>query len=62
MDLADPKTLIGLGAIKEDEPIAAQWRDEWLALPRPIVPDDGAYPTATSPEDSVLSPDSLKSP
>ena len=38
VDLADPKTLIGLGAIKEDEPIAAQWRDEWLALPRPIVP------------------------
>ena len=32
-DLADPKTLIGLGAVNEDKPIAAQWQDEWLALP-----------------------------
>ena len=38
VDLADPKTLISLGAINEDELVAAQWRDEWLALLRPIVP------------------------
>lgn len=37
-DLSDPKTLIGLGAINEDKLVAEQWQDEWLALPRPIVP------------------------
>jgi len=37
-DLADPETLLSLGAINEDEPTASRWQDEWLALPRPIVP------------------------
>lgn len=37
-NLADPETLMRLGAIHEDEPTAAQWQDEWLALPQPIVP------------------------
>ena len=37
-NLGDPETLMRLGAINEDEPTAARWRDEWLALPRPIVP------------------------
>ncbi|MGE0307686.1 MAG: DsbA family protein [Acidimicrobiia bacterium] len=37
-DLADPQTLISLGAINEDEPTASRWQDEWMALPRPIVP------------------------
>ena len=37
-NLADPETLMRLGAIHEDEPTAERWRDEWLALPRPIVP------------------------
>ena len=37
-NLADPETLKRLGAIHQDEPAATQWRDEWLALPRPIVP------------------------
>lgn len=37
-NLADPETLMRLGAIHDDESTAARWRDEWLALPRPIVP------------------------
>ena len=37
-DLAGPETLLSLGAINEDEPTASRWQDEWLALPRPIVP------------------------
>lgn len=37
-DLADPETLLSLGATDEDVPTAARWQDEWLALPGPIVP------------------------
>ena len=37
-NLSDPETLTRLGAINEDEPTAAKWRDEWLTLPRTIVP------------------------
>ena len=37
-NLGDPETLKRLGAVHQDEPAATQWCDEWLALPRPIVP------------------------
>lgn len=37
-DLTDPETLMRQGVIHTDEPTAAQWRDEWLTLPKPIVP------------------------
>lgn len=37
-NLSDPETLSSLGASNEDEPTAARWHDEWMALPRPIVP------------------------
>ena len=30
--------MVRLGVIRPDESTAAEWQDEWLALPRPIVP------------------------
>jgi hypothetical protein len=37
-NLADSHTLQTLGALNQSESTAARWRDEWLALDRPIVP------------------------
>lgn len=37
-DLADSETLMRLGATHQNETAAAQWRNEWLALPNPLVP------------------------
>lgn len=37
-NLSDPATLAGLGAEGADQPLAARWREEWLALPQTVVP------------------------
>lgn len=37
-DITDPRTLARLGASDVDRATARRWRDEWAALPQPIVP------------------------